>query len=390
MEQLRRQKGELREEFKVIHDMLYGMLRANTKGEKYKFAVNFVRLLIQTYKQGTSDPEHMNAFVNTWGNMHGVTSKLFHYNVHGMPPIHYDADNENEGAISAEMQRKLQDHEIKEKPWLNLALYWVYAAYEIWRKSSDIEEEKVHHIINVRDNGSCLYQCIAYSLMWIYDVNQVPRTLLDLKKDLLGKIFGVEIEDGQSLESHRNEKAVHEFNNAVKISAGQEITLGFVAEYLGLVNRDGQIMQHASKWGDDFIMDLASIAYEVQILVYACDNLQDISRNGSSKQALLRHATDREIGEDAVFVGKPVIIILQSYSNYPKPTSHFMIVSRYPLLEGVRENGIGPRGSPIPESIQVKYPEYNEQDMDAKLRKVQELPQMQRCLACNKLVQLDG
>jgi hypothetical protein len=251
--------------------------------------------------------------------------------------------------------------------WKQQIEYWLHAVFMIGYDFGD----RIHHVcIDVRDDGTCLFQCLAHSLAF-YDT-KVPDTLLDLKQQMLLRAYGYQFLREKDIEEYKRPG----INFGGKLSRAyimESMALKYSSEWRksptvhGVWIRD---MISLSKWKEAdtaLVMDIAAAAYNVQIILYT----QEAGIGN------LRYCTQNN-GFHTTFTGQDVVIMLHSPGR-----AHFYIVSRYPLMEGMTPDGRGIQGDPIPPHISISemnIGEGNNQEHHPKM------PFLQKCIGCNKFI----
>jgi hypothetical protein len=258
-------------------------------------------------------------------------------------------------------------------------------------------------IIEVAGDGSCFYQALHYSLMWImdslpYDSEDGDASLHKMKMAILDSIF----EGDRGFKSSEVEQKV---KDAWEYHGGG--TLPTKKDAMNLMGiHTHQKKSNSNVQAADLVMELASIAFNVQILVYSttigAKNLQKQStkrgRGGVVRENPVQEAVQlfltfasgckgaMDLHEDtsdlkAYYTGQKVVT-LQFHATY-NVIGHYNVLSRFPLLQNMSEDGSGKAGEVVlPTRLQaVLFQGSVVTDMH--------MPILKMCFRCNKLM-LDG
>jgi len=257
--------------------------------------------------------------------------------------------------------------------WKQQIEYWLHAVFMIGYDFGD----RIHHVcIDVRDDGSCLFQCLAHSLAF-YDT-KAPDTLLGLKQQMLLKAYRDDI---------LNNKDRNDFQQT-DINYGDTMRREDIMESMALkYNSEWECTENrmyrrdvisVSTWKNadtNLVLDIAAKAYTKQIILYT-QTTRDPQKAGLAYNTRKTYF-GKEARVEAKFTGQEVIIILHSPVR-----AHFYIVSRYPLMQGMTSDGRGIKGIEIPKHISIREMNIGEGNREHHPF----MPFLQKCIGCNKFI----
>lgn len=282
------------------------------------------------------------------------------------------------------------------KDWKPFIKFWMMATYNMFFEYD--KQITGNQVIDVRGDGSCFYQCLIYALMGCaHDVDTVPDTVLKLKKTIIKKLYGVDVDTKKQLEESEHIQPLPAYRDQIVIANEAEHSDAnkrpppnalSIAKKMGLSAKGNEVVSDNGVWGNTFVADLAALAFGVQIIQYQISKLEmSQMMNDEDKKnvkAGLQYIT-MDFAPHGLFEHVPVIVLLNQYQY------HYCIVSRFPLLKmvwpnGTKENGIdrdgmGVEGVQIPPFIELKW--WNQGAVCAKM------PSIQRCMSCNKIILSD-
>ena len=169
------------------------------------------------------------------------------------------------------------------KIWTKKAVYWIHAVHAITLPSASTRA--VCLAVDVAGDGSCFWQCLAYSMMWYcLEPSAFPSSVRGMKLQIVEWIFSVDLDkypdayNGKMrvLPVHRAavDKIVRKVNPgrslAEPVRDESAFTLGLAAEKLGLrrERQSGLWVLLTKQHADELCIELASLAYGAQILVF--------------------------------------------------------------------------------------------------------------------------
>lgn len=244
-----------------------------------------------------------------------------------------------------------------------------------------------HSAINVIGDGSCFYQALFYSLLWIcpaeldkinsvHDLKMLIVTMLwgnKALKDPEDKKKKLKLDLDKSIQTRKQNNAAAEQRGVTLTDAEKKADNENVANARTMLGIFDTLFEHfaikkarhaagyVSSNGEFFNTDDASPvgdALDVQIVIY-----QPNGRNG--KASYLKAYND-----SATFTGRPVVLVLLT-------GKHFYVLSRGPFVTKgfMTENGKGVKGMDIPLSIDFDF-----------MKRETILPFLSMCLMCKKLI----
>lgn len=406
-------------------------LQATTKKDRYKYGLAMMRNIVSRMRNPAmnrereylincithlynkrSEKRDQNAAMNRERGYLNWVTHLYNrrsekgpfISVHtGIQDNVYDERDHSEKAIKEDrysIARVYQKAELQ-----NLIVYWIDAAFYMGRqgRGNKLKTHRTdwHLMINVNNDGSCFYQCLAYALLWLMPtVEQVPKTLLDLKMDIIKRVYGVDITEKTMMGVAKDYLPEHEFRTHVNYGTQKTVvsdsTLKHAAHALGLVdNPDGATFQYTGVYADVLAIELASIAYGVQILIY-----EDETHGPDkmyNKDIVLQKSTARLLGvtqtepfqDIHMYSGHPVVILLLDHG-------HYYLLSNFPYMDGMTSDGCGIKLRPVPETIEVGLmPQVRKVVRSQPQEPTNDLhprdffmPAVQKCVSCNKWISL--
>jgi hypothetical protein len=221
-----------------------------------------------------------------------------------------------------------------------------------------------HVAVNVAGDGSCFYQCLYYLLIWYH---KDARKMLEGKMTLHGMKMMI------------YNAAFDRKGNVKRGDAGQIVELTAIdsdglAKLLGISDT---AKSERSVYASDVVFNLADVVFDVQIIIFHQSSA--INRNGPSLERKGR-AYRHEYDEHLKYSGKQVFVIL--HQGRTTASGHFQIISRFPLLDGMNEDGTGILGRNVPMSIKLAY--YKENSGEEGL-----MPTLRQQFSLNNISSLD-
>ena len=203
----------------------------------------------------------------------------------------------------------------------------------------------MHLAINVAGDGSCFYQTLHYWLLWLrpeHPYFQNPGTS-NMKRIIYDCWFD---ENGVIKDGMQDHLAQSDAMTDANVVDGNSMNR--------LLGGHGTLAVSA-------VCDAASFAFDVQILIYRHDEGIFRDNVGSVGLQFASMMQGVHVIEDGVlvtsFVGKPVApMLLTGLAG-----GHYRILSRYPLLEGMQNDGVGTSDVLVPRRMQVEI--YDETDV---------------------------
>ena len=223
------------------------------------------------------------------------------------------------------------------------------------RNDSVREPVRMHAAINVRGDGSCFYQAMYYSLLWVIPPNQriTYTTLQRMKKHVIDVLF--DSRTGEYLEQDPENIASREL-------------VGLNLYTLDKMWAEDILRTDDRGWNaNEEAVQLMAAALNVQILIYQA---------GTDSVARLSMAFPAADGE---FTGAPIMMFLRTGTSFK--TGHFYILGLYPLMRGITSDGRGIQGEKYSDRVSFFF--YDRDHMTLPLLNA-EMPQ--RCSRCAKLI----
>ena len=245
----------------------------------------------------------------------------------------------------------LQDDRKKKVFKQRLAKLQYYAdAFWVLANESTHANSGKHMAIDVRGDGSCFYQALHYSLMWVLpelSYFSSDPSLHKLKISILQGVF-----DSQDADMpQRFEKCCKDCGLDGAVSKEEAM------EYLGVVSeKRSSRKEHA----ESLVTGMAALAFGVQILIYKqAEGPSPVAAGGAAAasfddEACLAMATGNSTldftknGElKAYYTGQPVVMLMYDWLSAAQ-AGHYYILGRFPLIEGVDSNGDGEMNTLVP------------------------------------------
>lgn len=291
----------------------------------------------------------------------------------------------------------------------------------------------VHVAINVAEDGSCFYQCLAYALSWIRprcdwskEIRPMARTVLSVKEAIITRLTGVNlrrIRETPVLEKYYAsifikpnmasvvepilDVLIRDKEIGRDVTTHEKVTIALLMDLMGVkrmpslsvYNADGTLRQtgfmhfvsNSRKFASDAAIQMAALAYGVQIIVYQLSHRGWALLMGATGVSASNTEIQMEVSRNngslqrvACFTGHPIVLLLHVNGD------HFQLLSLCPDLHGTTSNGrVGQKGMYIPASIRCSMPPrtlYGEG-----LTMPPRMPAMQKCMACRGWIpSMDG
>jgi hypothetical protein len=219
-------------------------------------------------------------------------------------------------------------------------------------------EQPCNVLINVFGDGSCFFQCFYYSILSLLRIESLVeiKDMKTMKTAILNRVFA---KDGKFIS---REAALFFYLKTphIKNKKSAEKYLGF--ENVGLRNEKYNAYYNA----EIETIYLAACAYDVQIIVY---RFLEVNVNEEKIQTELICNT----AQNNCFTGQYVVTLF--YRGDVNQNGHYKIISRYPFIKGIMDDGQGIKGVEIPEKLNLMY----------MTREFEMIP-MKKCILCNKPV----
>jgi hypothetical protein len=347
------------------------LLNSKTKAQKYLIGFNMFMFLIDAYKNGLM------------GNPDFVIWRLQEYFIHNpsnsfsveVNELPYDVNHESEYALKRERNRPLSEQELDSSNWMKIVEYWIKSAYLI-----AMDEGQGKNIaINVVDDGSCFYQCLAYSMMWYLNTSdKYSSSVLALKMEIISRVYGIDLSkaagDTDVTTCQPLEEQLENMQK-VKIKEGLHhiLSAGEAVRAMALFKYENSWISRTTEWANSTVVEMASVAFGLQVIIYQSDDVH-------SRVAVLNRVTmdfdekyTADGHPDARYSGHPVMLLLFS-------CNHYYILSRFPLLPGLQKNGCGIRGEKVPTQLEF-IPLKQEMNIPSKIPA--SLAALESCMVCN-------
>jgi hypothetical protein len=319
---------------------------------------SFMSIVQEAYdeeKRGNND-EARKKFVNLMKNIVSL------YNT---------ANDYNHAWTYTELQEGVMSMKGVEKKFQENICFYVEAVYKMGKNTGQDTEN--HAAINVRGDGSCFYQTLFYSLLWVRpdDVRAV-NSVHELKMHIIRNMFGSkpfkDIE--KRLEKALNEKKKDGRADRTEVNAARRDLLLFqdLTEGIGLVVKKKRSAPEREEYSTDnskffetSFTDHVADVFDIQILIYASAGID-------GQATYLPCEKDHK-----TLNGLPVVLLLLK-------NAHFYVLSKEPFMAKglLNENGKGIAGKVIPQSIEFRH--FKQENI---------MPYLNMCFLCKRLMLSD-
>ena len=408
--------AEVKQQLARLHTMISKMLASRNMLQRNKAGNEMVVFLINLYRRKAMNMQWTPEYIHTMLLEHYSPDSRAHEPV--IPqPLPYDAGNvlEHDNWRSRMLPLGADDMDYDRN--MGNVFYWLYAAYCLGMHMQESgfgfysKPVKAHYAVDVQGDGSCFYQCLSYGMMWyLPDAGDSPSSVWKMKLHIIDVLFGIDLfEQAQSYNARKRvlpwckdtvdrilkKVGARDHRSLRAIFKEDEFDISVAANKLGLhktqrgrwttsaeSDKEREMwVSHTQQYGDELSIELGSLCFNVQIIVYGCESRE-------SKTATLAHVSMDFDGlvtdwgtPTARYAGKPVIILLRVGEG---ASAHFNLLSRFPLLNGMNENGIGNEDELVPHEIEV-FP--LGEDLGTEPGHYDgKMPAIQRCMACRRWI----
>lgn len=253
------------------------------------------------------------------------------------------------------------------------------------------KHELSQYSIDVVSDGSCFYQSLYFALLWMLPLEDLKK--VDGVKKMKQHVFNLIYEkQGSGTYKCLKRQEMRELTDAYgQVLDMNDISPSGLMKLMGLDQSNDNLGRR--KWGGEIVAEIFSLALNVQIIIYAwCDGDQNFRENEQNFHLMqFRQAQQTQEGKNlklarlsattrgsieshfhieyASFSGKPVILLLLNEIG-----NHYNVLSTFPALDGMRRDGTGIAGQPIPQFLM-----YQEFTHNGTFR----MPVLDRCFHCN-------
>jgi hypothetical protein len=280
-----------------------------------------------------------------------------------------------------------------ETNWPSSLKAQVHSAWLVWRQ----HESNMHgkQILDVMGDGSCFYQCLFYLLMWILPVplvremtgvdwikKYVEKTLFDEKSKTLKPKYAyleqkiMTEEDGfvmpkewLSHDDRGSSSGQQQPRDSYRSALVKGQKDGVYDKLMRLMGWKGRLFARG-EFATRAVFLACAAAFDVQILVYRVNTIDE----PCDLQSSARPMNDTDERKSFKYCGVPVLCMM-----YLGRSSHFNIVSNYPLLDGV-----------VQQPNSDKNYGFTGQDVQSEIVAVQVQNKMvevvDMCMRCKKLI----